>query len=101
MAPTQVQYQACDRWIARHSLTPQASRHTQKKTPRRMDRRLRGTRPSSWERQRCLYLMERRVNIAGGRRRTDTTQPQSLMHRPTPWYKKAIEQHPADRQCAV
>ncbi|KAF8305896.1 hypothetical protein TcBrA4_0039830 [Trypanosoma cruzi] len=48
-----------------------------------------------------LYLNGTPVNIAGGRRRTDTTQPQSLMHRPTPWYKKAIEQHPADRQCAV
>ncbi|PWV01721.1 hypothetical protein C3747_195g53 [Trypanosoma cruzi] len=48
-----------------------------------------------------LYLNGTPINIAGGRRRTDTTQPQSLMHRPTPWYKKANEQHPADRQCAV
>ncbi|KAF8306297.1 hypothetical protein TcBrA4_0032090 [Trypanosoma cruzi] len=78
----------------------QASRHTQKKTPRRMDRRLRGTRRQVGSGSDAV-LNGTPVNIAGGRRRTDTTQPQSLMHRPTPWYKKAIEQHPADRQCAV
>ncbi|KAF8293732.1 hypothetical protein TcYC6_0104180 [Trypanosoma cruzi] len=78
----------------------QACRHSQKKTPRRMDRRLRGTRRQVGSSSVALAEWNADQHCRG-RHRTDAMQPQSRMHRPTPWYKKAIEQHPADRQCTV